>query len=322
MKTIAIIGGGVAGLALANAMLKYSNEWKVTVFEQAKQIRTKLGAGIGLQAGQIVLNELGFKEKLQELTVPISNIVVCKPSEEQVINVDLVAQQKKHVIPEGIDVMFRAILRTNLLNMLKDGLPEDVIQLDKKFQQYEVGNDNKVTTYFTDGTSFISDVLVGADGIHSGVQEQMTGHVENNYSGYGAWYGVALLGADSELMKAETKAMQFLVGDKTLVASYPCSKEGHVSFVLTHKMPEPIFEKMELEDAKTKAKEFAQGHEYPKFATLVDNAIRLMKLPLYSKGKIDKWQDGPVVLMGDLSCNVTIWWSRRKSSNHRCRRIG
>jgi salicylate hydroxylase len=300
MKTVAIVGGGIGGLALANAILHHAPDWKVVVFEQAKQVRTKLGAGIGLQAGQVVLNELGFKEKLRELTTAINHLEVGRPSGEVVMRVDL-QEQQKYNLPEGIDSSFLAVLRANLLNMLKDALPDGVIQLDKKFQKYEVdSNTNKVTSYFADGTSFESDVLVGADGIRSTVQ-QLTGHIDNNFSGIGAWYGVALLDPDSEVFKSNFCSLQLLVGERTLFGSYPCSIQGHVSFVLAHHMQEPIYEKAELEEAKSMAREFEQGHHYPKFRIVTDHAIVLMRLPLFSKPQLPTWHQGPVVLLGDAS---------------------
>jgi salicylate hydroxylase len=304
MKTIAIIGGGVGGLTLANAMLHYAKDWKVVLFEQAKQIRSELGTGIGLQTGQVVLNELGFKEKLRELSVPIYNIEVCKASGETAMCVNLLELQKTYTLPEGIDVMFRAILRSNLLHMLSVALPEGTIQLDKKFKRYEINSNNKVITYFTDGTSFESDILVGADGIHSAVQEQMSGHIDNNYSRVGAWYGLASLESDSEILKSNSNVLKFHIGEGTLLGSYPCTK-NHLSFVVSHHMQEPVYEKMDLEEAKLKAREFAKEVPFSSFGTLIDHAVRLMHLPLYSRPKLPIWHQGPVVLLGD-ACHATL----------------
>jgi 2-polyprenyl-6-methoxyphenol hydroxylase-like FAD-dependent oxidoreductase len=67
----------------------------------------------------------------------------------------------------------RISLREVLLSEL-----DDVVRLGKTFQRYEIGADERVTAYFTDGTSATADVLIGADGANSRVRQQLLPHAD------------------------------------------------------------------------------------------------------------------------------------------------
>src|SRR5690606_30597189 len=49
---------------------------------------------------------------------------------------------------------------------------------------------NGVKVHFTDGTSDQADILIGTDGIHSGVRKQLSPQSNPAYSGYTAWRAV------------------------------------------------------------------------------------------------------------------------------------
>src|SRR5215211_2248734 len=55
---------------------------------------------------------------------------------------------------------------------------DEVVRLGKSFDRYETSPDGKVIAYFSDGTSAIADVLVGADGANSVVRQQLLPHAE------------------------------------------------------------------------------------------------------------------------------------------------
>lgn len=71
-KSIAIIGGGIGGLASAIFLSRIG--YKVTVFEKAKSAGP-VGAGFLLQPpGQMVLNKLGVLEEVSKYAVPIMGL--------------------------------------------------------------------------------------------------------------------------------------------------------------------------------------------------------------------------------------------------------
>jgi len=60
MKKIAIIGGGISGLYIAN-LLRQNSDYEITVFEKNNSVNLKKGYGIQLSINSIkLLNKIGF----------------------------------------------------------------------------------------------------------------------------------------------------------------------------------------------------------------------------------------------------------------------
>ena len=78
---IVIIGCGFAGLSLANML---SESHQITIFDKFK-VAQPVGAGIMLQpSSQIILNNLGYQDKLQKEGEIIDKIVGLNQHKKQV----------------------------------------------------------------------------------------------------------------------------------------------------------------------------------------------------------------------------------------------
>ena len=61
MKKIAIIGGGISGLYIAN-LFKQNLDYEITVFEKNNSLNLEEGYGVQLSVNSVeLLNKLGFK---------------------------------------------------------------------------------------------------------------------------------------------------------------------------------------------------------------------------------------------------------------------
>ena len=81
----------------------------------------------------------------------------------------------------------RSILRQELLRLCREqNIP---VVYEKKLLRIEEGNEN-VALYFTDGTSVTTSHLIGADGIHSAVREQLSPGYRPQYDGMFLIYGM------------------------------------------------------------------------------------------------------------------------------------
>ena len=61
MKKIAIIGGGISGLYIAN-LFKKNPDYEITVFEKNNSLNLEKGYGVQLSVNSVeLLNKLGFK---------------------------------------------------------------------------------------------------------------------------------------------------------------------------------------------------------------------------------------------------------------------
>ncbi|MEM9929785.1 MAG: FAD-dependent monooxygenase, partial [Bacteroidota bacterium] len=84
-----------------------------------------------------------------------------------------------------------AIHRAALQQFLVSKLPKERVQLGKAFSHFTTLPTGKIKTHFKDGTSFESNYLIGADGIHSGVRQQIFPESTLRYSGQTCWRGIA-----------------------------------------------------------------------------------------------------------------------------------
>ena len=82
-----------------------------------------------------------------------------------------------------------ALHRSRLHAILLDAVGPDVVTTDMQVVWFEQDNDS-VHVALVDGQHVHSDLLVGADGLHSSVRAQLVGKSAPVYSGYTSWRGV------------------------------------------------------------------------------------------------------------------------------------
>ncbi|CAH0050902.1 unnamed protein product [Clonostachys solani] len=166
---VIIVGGGIAGLGLANMLEMAGIDW--VLLESHSEIAPQVGASIGLfPNGLRILDQMGVYEAIRATWGhhPMSNTnrdakgrVICfSPAMGDHL-------EKRHGYP------FIFIDRRSLLQILFDNLKhKERVHLGKKVADVDMGEyEVKVTT--TDGETFEGDILVGADGVHSRVREEM-----------------------------------------------------------------------------------------------------------------------------------------------------
>ncbi|CAH0028458.1 unnamed protein product [Clonostachys rhizophaga] len=166
---VVIAGGGIAGLGLANMLEMAGIDW--VLLESHSEIAPQVGASIGLfPNGLRILDQMGVYEAIRATWGyhPMSNTnrdakgrVICfSPGMGDHL-------EERHGYP------FIFIDRRSLLQILFDNLKhKDRVHLGKKVAIVDMGEQGvKVTT--ADGDTLEGDILVGADGVHSRVREEM-----------------------------------------------------------------------------------------------------------------------------------------------------
>ncbi len=156
---VLIVGGGLAGLALANYLARF--DYEPTIVEQ----RTEWGRGgygIGLWAeGQSVLADLGLLSSVREVATDPRTIAV-RSSDEGVLT--------RLSIPRGQSLLL-AVHRADLHAALRDRVPEAWLRMGTESIRIDETCDGVEVT-FDDGSTERFGIVVGADGIHSTVREQ------------------------------------------------------------------------------------------------------------------------------------------------------
>lgn len=183
---IAIVGGGIGGLATALALLKRGFE--VKVYEQAA-VLAEIGAGLQISAnGSEVLDQLGVLDAVKA--------VACEPSGKQIrlwstgqvwklfdLGATSVARYGYPYL-----MLHRADLHRMLFEAVEQHSAGSVVAGARcvGFTQTESG----VSLVFDSSREEQADILIGADGVHSTVRQSLFGADRAEFTGCMAWRGL------------------------------------------------------------------------------------------------------------------------------------
>ncbi|KAM5361000.1 hypothetical protein ACJZ2D_013390 [Fusarium nematophilum] len=165
--TVAIVGGGIGGLAAAIALRQHPGI-QVQVYERASEFR-EVGALIGLAPnGLRTLEKLGVHGVLED------DLGWRSPSGIPTFTKhwkagDVVSHNGYDRVPDRRHYfarMHRALLQKELLKKL----PADILHPGKNVTEVQVSKNN-ATVFFEDKTSTTVDLVIGADGIRSQVRK-------------------------------------------------------------------------------------------------------------------------------------------------------
>jgi 2-polyprenyl-6-methoxyphenol hydroxylase-like FAD-dependent oxidoreductase len=181
---VAIIGGGMGGLCLANGLKKAGISVAVYERDQSPDARPQ-GYRIHINPqGSTALHEClpqhlwdvfrstggDFSQGFSIVTQQLHELLNFARSQAA-------RSQAKTGGTGDTIARHRSVSRITLRRILLAGLEQDV-QFNKRFLRYEETPDGAIRAHFEDGSSAQADLLVAADGVHSGVRKQYLPHAE------------------------------------------------------------------------------------------------------------------------------------------------
>ena len=160
MKKIAIIGAGISGLFIAN-LLRQDSNYDITIYEKNNFINLEKGYGIQLSVNSVkLLNKIGFQN--------IDQLNNFNPNK-----IDFYSLQKKQKICDlnisefnTDNAKYTTLQRSTLIEFLKEKIPTNLIQYNKKIKQVDNKNETVMLT-FENNSSAEYDYLVISDGVFS-----------------------------------------------------------------------------------------------------------------------------------------------------------
>ena len=185
---ISIIGGGITGLTTAIALHK--NGISCKVYESAESL-TEVGAGIWIQPNAIkVLNYLGVGKQVKEAGFQLNEV--------KITDAQLIPLKKTDYgfNPDSKENVITSIHRARLQKILYDALPENTVQFGMEYIGHEKVNE-RISIDFK-STRVETDVLLGADGIHSKVRKGIF-NSQLRYAGQTCWRGISKVILDDNL---------------------------------------------------------------------------------------------------------------------------
>ena len=160
MKKIAIIGGGISGLFLAN-LFKENQDYQVTIYEKNTSINLDEGYGIQLSTNSIKqLNKIGFntldnKDRFHPEKIDFYTI----KREKKICDLNISDFNSE-------DCKYTTLKRSKLVEFLKDRLKDNIIEYDHSIEKIEK-NDDQIYLTFNENKKVICDYLIISDGVFS-----------------------------------------------------------------------------------------------------------------------------------------------------------
>jgi salicylate hydroxylase len=179
---VAVIGGGIGGLAAARALLMRGIE--VMIYEQAPRL-SEFGGGVVLTPNALVaLRALGLETR-----------VLAEAFESRCQTVR--SWRSGRVILRNSFSSYRtsfgatscSIHRGDMQKLLSEFVPEKSLRLAARCVDVIPGPRAAVAR-FADGSEIEADVVVGADGIHSAVRTSLFGPESPHFTGFMCWRGL------------------------------------------------------------------------------------------------------------------------------------
>jgi 2-polyprenyl-6-methoxyphenol hydroxylase-like FAD-dependent oxidoreductase len=283
-----VIGGGIGGLAAAIGLRQAGLD--VEVFEQAAALG-EVGSGLSLWRNALVaLGRLGVLDELQSLGVFGQDGGVRKPDGRL-----LVAMKAEHLKDDSTGGMILLLLRAELHRVLLDAAGRDRVRVGMRCVAL-AQDDQGATARFADGTEACGDVLIGADGLHSVVREQLFGASPPRYAGYTVHRGVTAFDP-ARIVPCETWGRGLRHGLWALT-------QGRAYWYTSHAVPEgqpdpPAGRKAHLLDL------FRGWHAPVEDVIAATDESAILRSDIFDRPPLPHWSVGRATILGDAAHPMT-----------------
>jgi salicylate hydroxylase len=289
MTKVAIIGGGIGGLTAANALIRAGIE--VSVYESTGELR-EIGAGVALHPNAMrVLRAIGVEDEVRKVE---------GRSEWQVMRTwkgRVIARTSREQQAASFGLTGATVHRADLLDVLADALPADVVSLGKRCTDVLPDGETAVAR-FADGSEIEADVVVGADGIHSAVRSSLFGPDAPRFTGKICYRSVVPT-EDVRGAPPSSESGQWFGPHGTIVL-YPMRGEELINVVCHYDDEDYRHESWIAECSREEVLE--------RYAAWNESLLRLFaasdtwyKWALYDRDPIPRWTRGRVSLLGDAA---------------------
>jgi salicylate hydroxylase len=282
---VAIIGGGIGGIAAANALLQRGID--VRVYEQAAAL-TEVGAGLALQPNGVrMLRRLGLGDAILRWGA--------RWIDPQFRHPDGTFIASMWPANPATPIEFYGMHRADLLQALIAGLPADLVQTDHRCVSFEQ-DDQQAVVHFANGAQVAVDVVVAADGIHSTLQQYVVPPSAPLPSGSVAYRGVV----PAASVGWPTGAMRNWLGAGKHFLVYPVRAGqlvNYVGFVPTDTLTKESWSAPG--DPAALARAFA-GWD-PLVEAIIAQVDTTFWWGLYDREPLPIWTRGRLTLLGDAA---------------------
>jgi salicylate hydroxylase len=293
--SVAIIGGGIGGLAAALSLLRSGVD--VHVYEQASAL-TEVGAGIQISPNASrILHRVGLAEALAETGV--KPVAVHQRRWED--GRTLLRTPLAEAMESAFGFPYYNMHRADVLAAMACALPPERLHVGHRFTAL-VDRGARVEAEFENGVRIAVDALVGADGIHSAVRCALFGPEDPRFTGCVAYRG--LIPADRLTHLDLEVSAQVWMGPSKHFVHYFVRAKRLLNFVAIIEQDawtrESWTDRGEVGDALAA---FERWH--PQVRGILGAVDETFIWALFDRKPMARWSLGRVTLLGD-SCHAML----------------
>lgn len=285
--SVAVIGGGIGGLAAANALLQRGVD--VHVYEQAPQLG-ELGAGVLITPnGLRVLNRLGVGDDIAKTGGTVSDGSSYYRADGMPVAPIVTTDSA------GWNGMY-GMHRADLLSALADALPSERIHTGYRCDEFEQDADGCRLT-FANGEVVTADVVVAADGIRSTLQKHASPPATPIHSGSVAYRGLVPF---ERIPTWKNETSQLWMGDGKHFLVYPVRRGEMINYVAFVPSRSIAAESWSAPGDVDQLRAAFEDWDAP-VTGLLDAVEETYWWGLYDREPLQRWSVGRLTLLGDAA---------------------
>jgi salicylate hydroxylase len=312
-RSVAIIGGGIGGLAIANSLMRIG--MSVSLYERSPYFIPIAGAGFSLQPnGQISLAYIGFQEQAEKIIHPFLKWQLINDNGKVLSTSNRLGEYGKR-----FGYFLGGALRADLVDILKKPLEKtNTIHYSHKMININQDVDGVIISFENEKQQkpIRVDMVIGADGINSTVTQLVfSPTAPSMYSKESIFYGIInnidqQTSINPSVTQKNTLTQYFGRGE---FISYRVGNQGQFMWAATY--PSDVLPQTNNDiewaamnnqrELNRLLSRFPQSHPVHQCAAATDKQ-RLLHFGLYyCQHRSGSWHRDRVCLLGD-SCHATL----------------
>jgi salicylate hydroxylase len=285
---IAIIGGGIGGLAAALALERRGAE--TIVCEQSGAL-SEIGAGLNLTPNAVkALRALDLEDAALGIAAETDFLNIRSWKSGRYIS-----RTRRGDFRQKFGAPNLSVHRADLLEVLAAALKTTQLRFGARCVGVD-GGERSAAARFADGSTIEADVVVGADGIHSAVRESLFGMDAPRFTGCICWRGMAP--AADVPSDIDTRNGAMWMGPHGHVVHYPV-RRGELLNIVAHIDSDAWTEESWTRQCDVSEVMTTYAEWHPALRRLYPCSERWYKWALYDRDPLQRWSVGRATLLGD-----------------------